>query len=102
MAKGTTANSILTSITKFESNSSVKLYSCIKNSEKVWAGTRSIKTIELTNLIITDGNNPVLTGAEIVEKGKEEDTIDSLKETEADPIRLKDLAVSKRINLLDG
>jgi spore germination protein KC len=87
IAKGTTANQILSTVTAIESVSGLKLYESIENSKKWWAPTNSLKLVELVNDINAIGNNPVLAGVEHVQVTEDINTIDRLKKT--NPGKLK-------------
>ncbi len=93
VAEGLTANSVLNNLTKLDTNPSVKLYSSIKASDEIWAGTKSVKIISLINCIISDGKNAVITGVHLAGDSQADDTLDKLKEIKADPIKIMDLAV---------
>ena len=96
VAKGTTANKILTTSTKLETNPSNKLYSSLVYANKSLAGTNSVKVIELTNSIIADGKDPVISGIEIIGDSEGNDSIDKLKKMESDPMKIAGLAVLKK------
>ena len=93
VAEGLTANSVLNNLTKLDTNPSVKLYSSIKASDEIWAGTKSVKIISLINCIISDGKNAVITGVHLAGDSQADDTLDKLKVIKADPIKIMDLAV---------
>ncbi len=96
VAKGSTANTVLNTLTKLDANPSVKLYSSMNASDQIWAGTKSIKIIELINSIIADGNNPVLPGVEVIGDSKNDNTIEELKKTKTDPLKIMNSAVFKK------
>lgn len=96
VAKGSTANEVLDTLTTLDSIPSVKLFSSIKASDQIWSGTKSVQLIELINEVISDGINPVLTGVEITEDREGHNTLKMLEEVEADPIIIKDLAVFQK------
>lgn len=100
VAKGTTANDILSTMTKLETNPSNKLFSSLKNSDQIWAGSKSVKIIELINSIVADGRNAVLTGVEVSGNTKDKNTIEMLKTMESDPIQVADLAVFQKDKLV--
>ncbi|KNY25965.1 hypothetical protein [Pseudobacteroides cellulosolvens] len=68
IAKGTTAHNILKVITPLETEtvSQMEVYNALETSEKVWSPTKTTKIFELVNKIISDGDNPVMTGVEIL------------------------------------
>lgn len=66
IAKGTTANKILSILTPLDSIPGISIYERIQLSEKVWAPTKAVRIIELCNALISEGNNPVLTGIEVI------------------------------------
>lgn len=86
VAKGTTANKILSILTPFETVPGIKMYESLKTSEDLWAPTKSIRIIELINSILADGNNPVLTGVdisnEITDSNMPTTSTDALKESQ--------------------
>lgn len=77
IAKGATANQILSTVTAIESVSGMKLYDSVENSKKWWASVNSLKIIELVNKINAKGNNPVFAGAEFYQKTEDMDSIKS-------------------------
>lgn len=93
VAKGTTANEVLKNMSTLDPNPAIKLSSSLEASDQIWAGTHVTKLIELTNSIISDGIDPVLTGVEITDKREDHDSIDMLKKMETDAIKIYGLAV---------
>lgn len=93
IAKGSTANEILNTLARMETNPSEKLYNSIKSSNEIWAGTKSEKSISLINAIISDGMDPVLTGIELTEHSKTNSTTELLEEIKNSPLKIADLAV---------
>lgn len=100
VAEGSTANSILNNLTKLDTNPSIKLYSSIKASDEIWAGTKSVKIISLINSILSDGKNAVITGVRLAGDSQTDDTLDNLKEIKADPIKIMNLAVFQEDKLV--
>jgi len=96
VAKESSASNILNTLTKLDTNPSDKLFSSIKSSDQVWAGSRSVKIIELTNSIIADGKSAVLTGVEVIENSKDKDTVETLEEMKTDPVQIEGLAVFQK------
>jgi len=96
VAKGTTANEVLDTLTTLDSVPSVKLFSSINAADQVWAASKSVKLINLINSVISDGINPVLTGVEIAGDREGHNSLEMLEEVEADPIKIKDLAVFQK------
>lgn len=79
IAKGTTANNILSNLTALESVPGIEMFNSLMISEDVWAPTKSVKIIELINSIVADGKNPVLTGVELTNPEEITDSTESLK-----------------------
>lgn len=100
VAKGATANDVLNCLTKLDTNPTVKLVNSIETSEKIWAGTGVIRTVELVNSIIADGNSATLTGVEVRGQKNKNNTIDKLKNTKEDNLKIKGLAVLKKDKLV--
>ena len=96
VAKGAPANEVLMNLTTLDTIPSLKLYSSIKTSDQIWAGTKSVKLIKLINSVISDGINPVLTGVEITQDREGHNTLEMLEGMEGDPIKIKDLAVFQK------
>jgi len=96
VAKGISANEVLTTLTDMDPIPSTKLFNALKAADQVWAGTKTVETIDLVNSIIADGDNPVLSGVELNGQHEDNDSIDELKEAESDPLRIKGLAVFER------
>ncbi|NLT15066.1 MAG: Ger(x)C family spore germination protein [Clostridiales bacterium] len=81
IAKGTTANHILSTVTAIESVSGMKIYESVENSKKWWAPSNSLKIVELINSINAKGNNPVLLGVERYQETEDMDNLDTLKKS---------------------
>lgn len=79
VAKGTTANKVLSTLTPLEAVPGIAMFNSLKNSEGTWASTKSIQTIELMNSIIAEGKDPVIPGVEIINNQGTSNSIDSLK-----------------------
>lgn len=81
IAKGTTANKVLSILTPLEAVPGMELFDSLKISEAVWAPTKATRIIELVNSIIADGINPVLPGIEIISGAADSNSIDVNKRT---------------------
>lgn len=99
VAKGTTAHNILKVITPLETVSQMEVYHAIEKSQKVWAPTKPIKIFELVNKIISDGDNPVMTGVEILDPNDKSDSNDNLKLSDGTKLRVTSLGVFKKDKL---
>ncbi|QEY34450.1 Ger(x)C family spore germination protein [Caproiciproducens galactitolivorans] len=95
VAYDSTANQILRTQSKLDANPSNNLFSSIKSSDQIWAGSKSVKIIELINSIISDGKEAVVTGVEITSRRPGRDTLGELEKMEDDPIRVRNLAFFK-------
>lgn len=93
VAKDVTAHEVLNTLTDMDPIPSVKLYNSLHASDEIWAGTKTVKTISLVNSIVSDGENPVLTGVEIGESHEEYDSLAKLEKMESDPLKINGLAV---------
>ncbi len=100
VAKGTTAHNILKVITPLETVSQMEVYHAIEKSQKVWAPTKPIKIFELVNKIMSDGDNPVMTGVEILNPNDKSDSNDNLKLSEPAKLTVTSLAVFKKDKLV--
>lgn len=101
IAKGTTAESVMSILTPLETISAIEMYDSLKVSEKSWAPTKSIKIIELINSIIPEGVNPVLSGVELTESKIDSDTTDALKySSESSRIKFTSLGAFKEDKLI--
>lgn len=100
IAKETTAHNILKVITPLESVSQMETYNIIKTSEAQWSPTLTIKIFELVNNIISDGNNPVINGVEVINSNAKSDSIDNLKVSDSARLRVADLGVFKKDKLI--
>lgn len=100
VAKGTTANEVLKTVTPLEAVSGMQLFSSIEASEKAYAPTKSTKIIELVNELISDGTNPVLTGVEINKLQENSTSIDALKDTFPTKLKLVGLGAFKKDKLV--
>jgi len=88
IAKGTTANQILSTITTVETVSGVKLYESLENSKNWWAATDSLKIVEMINNINAKGINPVLAGVEFFQKTEGMDNIETLEKSNSGKLKL--------------
>lgn len=68
VARGTTARNVLSILTPLHEIPGIKLHESLKNSEQVWAPTKSVRIVELVNDIVAEGKEPVLTGVEVTEE----------------------------------
>ncbi|SNS95410.1 spore germination protein KC [Anaerovirgula multivorans] len=68
VAKGTTARNVLSILTPLHQIPGIKLHESLKNSEQLWAPTKSVRIVELVNAIVAEGKEPVLTGVEVTEE----------------------------------
>jgi len=93
IAKGATANQILSTVTTIETVSGTKLFESIENSKKWWSPTNSLKIIELVNDINAKGKNPALTGVELYQDTEDIDSIDKLKKSSPGKLKLNELGV---------
>lgn len=100
IAKGATANQILSTVTAIESVSGRKLYESIKNSKEWWAPVNSLKILELVNDINAKGNNPVLAGVELYRKIEDMDSIKGLEKSTSVKLKLTDLGVFRDDKLI--
>jgi spore germination protein KC len=81
IAKGTTANEVLSTLTPLESIPGISINNSLRNSEKSWGFTKTVRIIELVNSLLSEGKNPVLTGIEVTNSGTESDSTDVLRKT---------------------
>ncbi|MBP2651206.1 MAG: putative spore germination protein [Firmicutes bacterium] len=65
VAKGASAKEVLSVLTPLEAIPGISMYSSLETSQNFWAPTKSIKIIELINLITAEGKNLVLPSIEI-------------------------------------
>ena len=93
IAKGATANQILSTVTPLETVSGMKLFMSIENSKNWWAPTNSLKIVELINDINAKGKSPVLAGVEFYQKTEDMDTIKGLEKSSPGKLKITDLGV---------
>jgi spore germination protein KC len=92
VAKGFTAEEILTVLTPTESIPGMEMYSKLKTSFEEWAPTKAIRIIELANNIMVDGINPVINAIEIVDDNEKTDSTDVLRKSgEYEKLRFTDM-----------
>lgn len=65
IAKGTTAENVLNTLTPIEKIPANKMFSTLELSAKFWAPTVEVRLDKLISDLITEGKDPVLTGIEI-------------------------------------
>jgi len=82
IAKETSANAILNTLSSLESIPGIEMYTSLKSSERVWSPTKAVRITELINNITAEGKNPVLTGIEITNGDENSDSIDVLKKSD--------------------
>lgn len=99
VAKETTANEILNNLTKLENDPSAKINSSIVISQDIWAETNEIKLTELANCLASDGLSAVMTGIEM-QAEKPDDSLEKLKLTQNDPLKLSGNAILKEDKLV--
>lgn len=92
VAKDCTANEVLNNLTKLNNDPSAKINTSIQNAHKLWGSTNEIKLTELTNSIVYEGLNAVITGI-VMNSEKTQNNMDDLRNTENDPLQLKENAV---------
>lgn len=101
IAKGNTAKNILSTLTPLETIPGLELFDSLTVSENVWAPVKTMKIIELSNSIISEGINPVITGIEITSGNGNPNSIESLKLTEqTDRLKFTSLGVFKKDKLV--
>jgi len=82
IAKGYTAREILSFLTPLESIPGMELFNKLTVSSEEWAPTKDTRIIELVNCIISDGNNPVISGVGLTEDEEAEPkSTEDLKKT---------------------
>ncbi|MDD2362206.1 MAG: Ger(x)C family spore germination protein [Oscillospiraceae bacterium] len=104
IAKGTTANQILSTVTPIQSISGIQLFESIDNSKIWWAPTNSLKTVELINDINAKGKSPALAGVELYQEAEDMATIEKLKDSNPGKLKLTALGAfhnDKLIGWLD-
>lgn len=62
VAKGTTADKVLSIITHQEKLPANKMFTALENSEETWAPTKTVTLDQLINDLVSKGKEPVLTG----------------------------------------
>lgn len=101
IAKNKTAKEVLSVLTPIEFIPGISMYNSLKLSNKTWAPTKSVRIIELVNSIISDGNNPVVTGIDISEGETLAKSMENLKRSdEIKQIAYCNLGVFKKDKLI--
>lgn len=94
VAKDTTANNVLSTLSQLQSVSGVEIFQSIQVSEGAWAPTKEVQILELLNAMLSDGKEPVMTGIEVTDGQNETNTIEALKSTDVkNKSKLSGLAV---------
>ncbi len=93
VAKGTTANHILSELTPLEIVPGIEIYNSLKISEEAWAPTKTVKLFELVNDLISDGKDPILTGIELYDPVSLTDSIETLKKSDPSKLKVTNLGV---------
>ena len=81
IARGTTAQNVLSMLTPLEAIPGIEMYNSLKTSELAWAPTKSVKIVELVNSILADGKSAVLTGIEVTPGDNDSNSITGLSKT---------------------
>lgn len=102
VAKKTTAEQVLKILTvPLEKINANKIFQSLEDSEKAWAATRGVKIDELISEIVFKGQNPLLTGIQIIGDPKEGEKMESLQSTATEPTLLfSGLAAFKKDKLI--
>jgi spore germination protein KC len=78
VARNKTAKEVLELLTPLEFNPGIKMYESLKNAQNLTGLTKEVNIIELTQLILADGNDPVLPGIDIVSETPDSDNMDAM------------------------
>lgn len=101
VAKNSTANTVLETLTRIESVPASKIYNELETSETFFAPTKAIKLIELVNSIVAEGKSPVLSGLEVTGGQIIDDNITATGKTTANnQLKLTNLAILKKDKLV--
>ncbi|MFD0698945.1 Ger(x)C family spore germination protein [Paenibacillus sp. GCM10027628] len=82
IARGTTAENVLKTLTPIEKIPANKLYSSLEMSEKIWAPTVKVRLDNLISDLQTEGKDPVLTGIQIKGDSKKGHQMSNLSKTD--------------------
>ncbi len=82
IAKNNSANELLKILMPSESIPGVGLFNMLHNSSDESGMTKDTRLIELINSIASEGNNPVITGIEILEGKTNADNVDAFIQTD--------------------
>jgi spore germination protein KC len=77
----------------------MEVYNSIEKSDRLWAPTKSIKIFELVNKIISDGDNPVINGVEILNPNDKSGSNDNLGLSDGTKLNVASLGVFKKDKL---
>lgn len=101
IAKGTTANNVLSVLTYLNPIPGVEMYDSLKASEAAWAPTKSVRIVELVNSILADGKSPVIPGIEVTPGANNSNSTYALKTTnESKKLKYTQLGVFKKDKLV--
>lgn len=82
VARGDTAENVLSVLSVMEKMGANKIYDSLKTSEEAWAATRAVKLDDLINCVVNKGKDPVMTGIFVngdVDMGKNKENIQKSK-----------------------
>ncbi|MFG6119975.1 Ger(x)C family spore germination protein [Thalassobacillus sp. B23F22_16] len=100
VAQGMEAEDLLKVLTPLERIPAEKAFSSIKGGEKYWAPVQSVKISDVLNAMLSEGDNPVLTGMQVVGSPEEGNQLDNVEQV-ASPtsIEVSRLAVFQKEHL---
>lgn len=89
IARGSSARDIMSLLTPLEAIPGLSMFHKQKLSNDLWAPVKAMKITELANLMISGGNNPVISGIEITEEETVTNSTDVLKQSGSDFKKLR-------------
>ncbi|WP_028784400.1 Ger(x)C family spore germination protein [Thalassobacillus devorans] len=88
VAEGMEAEDLLKVLTPLERIPAEKAYSSIKAGEKYWAPVQSVKISDVLSAMLSEGDNPVLTGMRVVGDPEQGSNLDNVEKVNS-PTRIK-------------
>ncbi|MBB6675390.1 Ger(x)C family spore germination protein [Cohnella nanjingensis] len=101
VARGTTAQNVLKILTPLEKIPANKLFFSLNASNEVWAPTTTFTMDDFVNQLVTEGENPVLTGVQLVGNQRQGESNRNVQEVEPSAhLVVRGLALFRRDKLV--
>lgn len=101
VAEGMEAEDLMKVLTPLERIPAEKAYSAIKGGEEYWAPVQSVKISDVLNAILSEGDNPVLAGFQVIGDPEQGSKLDNVEQVDSPTsIKIGRLAVFQKDHLV--